>query len=101
MRFADPARGSAVDVIAQHPRRQETLIDELRGRIGDAGHVLALREPLAALEQAEAHPGLRHALALVAHAVGVHVDEFAAAVDRLEVYAVESGKGRLLVGAPR
>src|SRR5262249_11261808 len=100
-RFADPARDRLVDVVAQHPRWQESLVHELRGGTRHAGNILRLRDPLAGLEQAESCPGRRDTLAPVAHAVAVHVDELAAAVDRLQVDSVEGGKRRLLVGAPR
>src|SRR5262249_10612747 len=99
--LAYSSRDGSIDVIGQKPRRQESLVHELGGGIGDAGAVFGMRQSLARLEQSKPRPGLRQRFPAVPDSIAVHVDEPAAPVERLEVAAVEGRKARLLVGPAR
>src|SRR5262245_6702353 len=46
IRLADAARGGPVDVIRQHSRRKEALVDQLCRGSGDARQVFSARESL-------------------------------------------------------
>src|SRR4051794_14581969 len=100
-RFAHPARGGTIDIIRQHARRQKSFVDEFRGSACDAGNVFALREPLTRLQQPEPRPGLRNALALVAPAIAVHIDELPATVEWFLIDTIEGRELRLLPRATR
>src|SRR5262249_53814759 len=47
--LAYSSRDGSIDVIGQKPRRQESLVHELGGGIGDAGAVFGMRQSLARL----------------------------------------------------